>query len=106
MDISPSLKAAYDEQYSDDMTEWRELGGKYKADNMMYVCGYNFSKVLECGAGDGGILKFLDSHDRFDELYAIEISRRGISRKKKRSTQIERSKDFQRLRNPRPRQLL
>jgi len=27
--VSGSLQAAYDEQYSDTITEWREIGGKY-----------------------------------------------------------------------------
>jgi ubiquinone/menaquinone biosynthesis C-methylase UbiE len=85
IEISPSLKKAYDEQYSEDMTEWRELGGKYKANNIVRVCtGYKFNRVLECGAGEGGVLKSLDERGVFDELYAIEISESGISQINKR----------------------
>ena len=59
--ISKTLQSAYDEQYTDKMTEWREIGGKYKAANILNVCkNHEFSKVLECGAGEGSILKFLD----------------------------------------------
>lgn len=84
--ISQTLQSAYNEQYSDAMTQWRELGGKYKAANILTVCRrHNFSKVLECGAGDGSILKFLDASDKFSELYAIEISDSGIKQINKRN---------------------
>ena len=52
-----TLQSAYDEMYTDDMSEWRELGGKYKARNILSVCeGKTFPRVLECGAGEGSIL--------------------------------------------------
>src|SRR5438067_13391310 len=50
--VSPTLQAAYDEQYSDESTPWRELCARYKADNIRAVCsGERFTRVLECGAG-------------------------------------------------------
>jgi ubiquinone/menaquinone biosynthesis C-methylase UbiE len=83
--LSSTLSAAYNEQYSDEATEWRELGGKYKAENILRVCqGQHFRSVLECGAGEGSILKFLDEAGVFEELYALEISESGISQIKKR----------------------
>jgi ubiquinone/menaquinone biosynthesis C-methylase UbiE len=67
------------------MTEWRELGGKYKAQNILSVCrGRSFSRVLECGAGEGSILKFLDASNIASQLYAIEISDSGIEQIRKR----------------------
>jgi ubiquinone/menaquinone biosynthesis C-methylase UbiE len=84
--LSRTLESAYNEQYSDEMTEWRELGGKHKAQNIIDVCGgHHFRNVLECGAGEGGILEFLDRASVFDELSAIEISESGISQIKKRN---------------------
>jgi ubiquinone/menaquinone biosynthesis C-methylase UbiE len=84
--LSPSLAAAYDEQYTDSLIEWRELGGKYKAANILHVCrGRAFHKVLECGAGEGSILKFLDQAGTFDELYALEISGSGLAQIKSRN---------------------
>lgn len=84
--LSPSLASAYNEQYSDDMTEWRELGGKYKADNILAMSGsHRFQKVLDCGAGEGSVLKYLDLSDAFSELYAIEISDSAIEQIRKRN---------------------
>lgn len=83
---SKKLQSAYDEQYTDEMTEWREIGGKYKAANILNVCkNREFPKILECGAGEGSILKFLDEADRFSELHAIEISDTGINQIKRRN---------------------
>jgi ubiquinone/menaquinone biosynthesis C-methylase UbiE len=79
--ISANLDAAYNEYYGEDISEWRELGAKYKAENIVRVCGaHRFRKVLECGAGEGSILHFLDAARCFDELHAIEISDSGIAR--------------------------
>jgi len=84
--LSKTLQSAYDKRFTDKVTEWRELGGKYKAANILNVCrNHKFKKVLECGAGEGSILKFLDASSVFPELYAIEISDTGIHQIKKRN---------------------
>ena len=81
-----TLQSAYDEQYSDAMTQWRELGAKHKAENILSVCGgRTFTRILECGAGEGSILKFLDRSGLFPELYAVEVSDSAIAQIKKRS---------------------
>jgi len=86
--LGTTLQSAYEEQYTDAMTEWREIGGKYKADNIRKVCmDYSFCKVLECGAGEGSILKYLDRNGEFPELFAIEISDSGVSQILKRNLQ-------------------
>lgn len=83
--LGKTLQSAYDEQYSDRMTEWRELCGKYKAKNILDVCNKRvFSKALDCGAGEGSLLKFFDESNLFHELYAIEISDSGIAQINKR----------------------
>jgi ubiquinone/menaquinone biosynthesis C-methylase UbiE len=84
-DVSPTLQAAYDEQYSDESTPWRELCARYKADNIRTVCSQSrFSRVLDCGAGEGAILSFLENDKFCDELTAIEISDSGLRQIEKR----------------------
>ncbi len=80
-----SLQSSYDEQYTDEMTAWRELGGKYKTKNLLSVCdGKTFTKVLDCGAGEGSVLKFLHDTTLASEFYAIDISDTGIAQIKKK----------------------
>ena len=67
------MLAAYDAQYSagTNETEWRELGGRYKAENILALCaGRSFPKVLDCGAGEGAVLKYriLYGKRRFQEF--------------------------------------
>jgi ubiquinone/menaquinone biosynthesis C-methylase UbiE len=86
--VAKTLQSAYDEQYTDKMTEWRELGGKYKAANILKVCrNHKFTNVLECGAGEGSILKFLDASGVFPEIHAIEISDTGVHQIQNRNLQ-------------------
>lgn len=74
------INDAYTEIYSSGPSEWNELGGKFKANNIIEVCKKinRPRKVLEVGAGDGSILKFLDKNNFTDELYALEISPSGV----------------------------
>lgn len=82
IEISPDIQAAYDAQYTPEMTAWRELGAKYKAENILTVCQDipRPQKVLEVGAGEGSLLMHLEKHDFAPELYALEISRSGVER--------------------------
>src|SRR6185437_15130876 len=60
---------------------WRMLGAKYKAQHIIDVCkGHDFKKVLEVGAGDGSILKFLADQNFAPEYHAAEISESGVGR--------------------------
>lgn len=73
--VSHQVKTAYDDFYQNHDEAWRMLGAKYKARHIVNVCkGYDFTKVLEVGAGDGSILSFLDQADFAKELYALEIA--------------------------------
>lgn len=84
--VAKTLQAAYDEFYTDDMTEWRELGGKFKARNIEQVCQQRtFPRVLECGAGEGSVLHWLNNSELVSELYAVEISESGIQQIQKRN---------------------
>ncbi len=77
--ISSDIQNVYDESYSKINNQWRELGAKYKAENIINVSkGFHFNKVLEAGAGDGSILMFLDKYKFCDNLHALEISKSGI----------------------------
>lgn len=78
--VSLDLQAAYDEQYSPDLSAWRELGARSKARNIAAVCaGRSFGSLLECGAGEGSLLERLDQIGLCPELHAVEISRSGVA---------------------------
>ncbi|MDN5287369.1 MAG: methyltransferase type 11 [Mucilaginibacter sp.] len=77
--ISGNVKTAYDQFYEKHDEAWRMLGAKYKAQHIIDVCrGLTFTNVLEVGAGDGSILKFLSDHNFAPELNAVEISASGV----------------------------
>ncbi len=83
--ISGNVKTAYDEFYQKHDEAWRMLGAKYKAQHIIDVCkGRIFKKVLEVGAGDGSILKFLADQDFAPEYHAVEISESGVEHIKSR----------------------
>jgi SAM-dependent methyltransferase len=78
--ISDNVKDAYDEFYQEHDEAWRMLGAKYKAQHIIEVSrGRTFKKVLEVGAGDGSILKFLADADFAPEYHAVEISESGVA---------------------------
>jgi ubiquinone/menaquinone biosynthesis C-methylase UbiE len=77
--ISENVREAYDHFYQVHDEQWRMLGAKYKAQNIVDVTGgRKFIKVLEVGAGDGSILHYLDEWNFAPELYALEISQSGV----------------------------
>ncbi|HQS52561.1 MAG TPA: class I SAM-dependent methyltransferase, partial [Daejeonella sp.] len=77
--LSADVKSAYDDFYLGRDEQWRMLGAKYKAKNIIDVCKrYEFKKVLEVGAGDGSILQHLDGTNFFPEMHALEISQSGV----------------------------
>ncbi len=92
--LTSNLKERYANQYQDSDALWRELGAIGKVNNILKVTnGAKFGKVLEVGAGEGGILSNLSKAKICDELYAIEISESGINQINKR--QIEGLKEVQ-----------
>lgn len=77
--IDLGVKTAYDDFYQSHDVQWRLMGAKYKAQNIVDVCkGHTFTKVLEVGAGDGSILSYLDEWNFASELHALEISQSGV----------------------------
>ena len=80
-DNQASIVADYDDFYDESIVEWRDLGARYKSQNIFDVTdGKTFENVLDCGAGEGSVLKYLDSADFCQNLYAIEISSSGIEK--------------------------
>ncbi|GAB4517408.1 MAG: hypothetical protein OHK0046_23930 [Anaerolineae bacterium] len=86
IEISSQLQSAYDEQYTDDLLKWRDLGARYKAQNILDVCRsiLPVQRVLDVGAGEGSILLHLDQQPFAAEFYAVEISRSGVEMIKRR----------------------
>ncbi|MES2734295.1 MAG: class I SAM-dependent methyltransferase [Bacteroidota bacterium] len=81
MALTAHLQDAYEKQYQDSQSEWRELGARQKVQNMVEVTGgKRFGKVLEVGAGDGSLLQLLNAQGVADELYALEISGSALER--------------------------
>jgi SAM-dependent methyltransferase len=84
--LSEEVKTAYDDFYTNSDTEWRMLGAKYKAQNIIDVCqSLQPKKVLEVGAGDGSILYYLNEWSFGEELYALEIAQSGVDLIKNRN---------------------
>ncbi|GIQ99855.1 MAG: hypothetical protein CM15mP8_0530 [Methanobacteriota archaeon] len=76
-----SVLSQYDDFYDDSIVAWRDLGARYKAQNIINVSGgKKYTNVLDCGAGEGSVLKYLDAGDFCENLYAIEISSSGIEK--------------------------
>lgn len=83
--ITDNIVEAYNDFYTGDEVEWRMLGAKTKAQNLIEVCkGINPGKVLEVGAGDGSILHYLNEWGFAESLYALEIAESGVSLIEKR----------------------
>lgn len=77
--VALDLHAAYQEQYAEDLTAWRELGAKYKARNIVEVCaGRAVGRLLECGAGEGSVLHWLHRAGFCADMHAVELSASGV----------------------------
>jgi ubiquinone/menaquinone biosynthesis C-methylase UbiE len=89
MEVNKDLQDTYDKYYEGGITEWRELGARQKARNIMELSGsHSFQKVVEFGAGDGSILAELNKYRFADKLYALEISDSGIEAIKQRDLSL------------------
>jgi len=83
--LSDDVKSAYNDFYTKDDSEWRMLGAKSKAANIVAVCkSIHPAKVLEVGAGDGSILHFLNEWNFGRQLYALEIADTGVEKIRER----------------------
>ena len=79
MELSPEIKEAYSKQYGDDMVEWRMMGARQKAQNIVDLAKeIPVKNVLEVGSGDGSILYWLSKWGFSTDLNCIEISESGL----------------------------
>jgi len=94
--VTDNIADAYNDFYTGNEVEWRMLGAKSKAKNIIEVCGnIKPAKVLEVGAGDGSILHYLDEWNFADELYALEIAESGVAIIEKRKlSKVKEVKSF------------
>lgn len=89
VEVNSELHEKYNNYYQEPISEWRELGAKAKANNIISIAGTTkYTKVLEVGAGDGAILKILNDKNFCTELYALEISESGIEKIKSRKLNL------------------
>lgn len=81
MEVSKDLKKSYAGQYTGSEAEWRMLGAKYKALNILELTkDMDPKKVCEVGCGEGSILKWLSDFEFAEQLYGIDISESGIEK--------------------------
>jgi len=86
MKVSESYQKAYNSQYDDSIREWRKLGAKYKAENIIRLAKtITFKNVIEVGCGTGDILHYLSEQGFSSELYGVEISESGIKQVKEKN---------------------
>lgn len=85
-EITTTVAQAYQNFYTHGEVQWRMLGAKAKAQNLVDVCrDLNPDKVIEVGAGDGSILHYLNEWGFGKHLYALEIADSGLEIIKKRN---------------------
>lgn len=80
--INQDLDHFYKNQYKNESLEWRALGAKAKARNILQISAGldNIQRVLELGAGDGSVLNEMALAKPNWELCALEISTSGLER--------------------------
>jgi len=81
--VSESLRKNYADYYDQDesFTEWRRLGARDKAANIVALCGdMQSATVLDVGCGDGAIIEFMCSGGHWDKATTtgLEISPSAI----------------------------
>jgi ubiquinone/menaquinone biosynthesis C-methylase UbiE len=87
MKTSNELQDFYDTYYYDGITEWREIGGLVKSKNIIDICGKEIcnAKILDCGAGEGGVMIHIENDPICESIYGLEISDSAITLAKKRT---------------------
>ena len=87
MKVEDNLQETYDKYYDNDISEWRLLGAKDKANNIIELANKKYDKIIEVGAGDGSILSILSKKKIANEYYAVEISESAIEFLKNRGVE-------------------
>lgn len=81
MEKTITVKLQIEETEYTAPSQWRLIGAKAKTLNAAVLCkrfGITPARVLEVGAGDGSILRWLDGMNFCQELHALEISPSGV----------------------------
>lgn len=85
-EVGNSLKDTYDKQYDSSINEWRSIGGKAKAQNIIEISkNLSFNKVIDIGSGDGSVLFWLDKLNFNKQIHSLEISESGIRKIKEKA---------------------
>jgi ubiquinone/menaquinone biosynthesis C-methylase UbiE len=83
--VDPKLQQSYDDYYRTDISEWRELGAKDKADNILRLCrAHEPVSILDVGAGEGSVLQCLADRGFGRQYSALDISASGVERIRER----------------------
>lgn len=83
--VSPALQDKYDAYYP-GQSEWRTLGAKDKAGNIVELCrGISPEAVLDVGSGEGAVLERLSTLGFGKKYWAAEISDSGVATIKSRN---------------------
>lgn len=82
-----SLKEAYELHFATRQidAQWTDLCGQYKAQNVLRVASSHLDStttVLEFGAGEGSVLKYLSPH--VGQLFAVEVASNVVDFVKRR----------------------
>jgi len=84
-DVSENVQSTYDNQYKNSDAQWRNMGGKQKAGNIIHLCqSLKAKSVVDIGSGDGAVLSFLDKAQFCNAISSLEISDSGIEKIKAR----------------------
>lgn len=72
---SPEILEHYDGYYDDSILKWRQLGAKFKAQNIVQMCaGVKHDSVLDIGAGEGSVSFALTGAGFSTNIQCLEIS--------------------------------
>ena len=86
MKVKREIKEKYNKQYVKGADEWRNIGGKGKAINIINIAdGSKKTKVLDVGSGEGSVLYWLDFYKFSKNITSLEISSSGIQAIKARN---------------------
>lgn len=78
--IQQDVLEAYDQHYSEEIKEWRTIGGAFKAKNIIDCTqGHSFNSMADVGSGDGSVLEWLEKFGFSKNLTSFEISTSGIA---------------------------
>lgn len=86
MNVDKDIQEKYNEQYTEDLEDWRILGGRGKANNIINISkDLDFKSVIDIGSGNGSVLYWLDKNSFCKDIVSLEISESGLEKIKQRN---------------------